>query len=225
MHGKHRLLKYTKVKNDLITLHNILKEKQYRKHGIFKQSVNGTVHDLTDSIYNFVKEVSGQQDNGATQEMNNLATWQWYKLLSKKKMQFNLQSSSKQSPTYTCVPNKCPFTPNNYLPSHLHLPVQPQVISAILPSMTILLLRKMRCLLQKVITSFNTTMFRHILWLEVIVGMLLLQMFASSACSLSVGDIIVDTKVLNDLWIVGRVQCTGKYGLLPSNYVEPLVQQ
>ena len=44
-----------------------------------------------------------------------------------------------------------------------------------------------------------------------------------SAYSFSAGDIIVDTKVLNDLWMVGHVQRTGKNGLLPSNYVEPLV--
>ena len=34
------------------------------------------------------------------------------------------------------------------------------------------------------------------------------------------GDIIIDVTVIDDGWMEGRVQRTGQYGMLPSNYVE-----
>ena len=43
------------MQKDLITLHNILKEKYYRKYGkINDLDVNRTEDDLTDSNYNFM---------------------------------------------------------------------------------------------------------------------------------------------------------------------------
>ena len=38
--------------------------------------------------------------------------------------------------------------------------------------------------------------------------------------SFSEGDIIIDVTVIDDGWMEGRVQRTGQYGMLPSNYVE-----
>ena len=35
-----------------------------------------------------------------------------------------------------------------------------------------------------------------------------------------VGDEIVDVTVIDDGWMEGRVKRTGKFGMLPSNYVE-----
>lgn len=35
-----------------------------------------------------------------------------------------------------------------------------------------------------------------------------------------VGDIIVEATVIDEGWMEGRVERTGKYGMLPSNYVE-----
>jgi hypothetical protein len=35
------------------------------------------------------------------------------------------------------------------------------------------------------------------------------------------GDIIVDVSVIDDGWMTGTVERTGKTGMLPSNYVEP----
>ena len=34
------------------------------------------------------------------------------------------------------------------------------------------------------------------------------------------GDIITDVTMIADGWMEGQVQRTGKYGMLPSNYVE-----
>ena len=53
MHGQHRLPNYIAQypKGEVVQ----------EADGIFRQSVNRTVHDLTDSIYNFMKEVSRQQ--------------------------------------------------------------------------------------------------------------------------------------------------------------------
>ena len=34
------------------------------------------------------------------------------------------------------------------------------------------------------------------------------------------GDIIVDAMVIDEGWMEGRAKRTGKYGMLPSNYVE-----
>ena len=40
-------------------------------------------------------------------------------------------------------------------------------------------------------------------------------------CLLSVsGDTIIDVIVIDEGWMEGRVERTGAYGLLPSNYVE-----
>lgn len=36
------------------------------------------------------------------------------------------------------------------------------------------------------------------------------------------GDIIVDATVIDEGWMEGRVQRTGQYGMLPSNYVEKI---
>lgn len=35
-----------------------------------------------------------------------------------------------------------------------------------------------------------------------------------------VGDEIVEVTVIDDGWMEGRVKRTGKYGMLPSNYVD-----
>ena len=34
------------------------------------------------------------------------------------------------------------------------------------------------------------------------------------------GDEIVEVTVIDDGWMEGRVKRTGKYGMMPSNYVE-----
>jgi hypothetical protein len=34
------------------------------------------------------------------------------------------------------------------------------------------------------------------------------------------GDIIIDSNIIDDGWMEGRVERTGQYGMLPSNYVE-----
>jgi len=34
------------------------------------------------------------------------------------------------------------------------------------------------------------------------------------------GDIIVEPNVIDDGWMEGRVERTGQFGMLPSNYVE-----
>lgn len=34
------------------------------------------------------------------------------------------------------------------------------------------------------------------------------------------GDTLVDVTVIDDGWMEGRVERTGQYGMLPSNYVE-----
>lgn len=36
------------------------------------------------------------------------------------------------------------------------------------------------------------------------------------------GDLIVDVTVIDDGWWEGRVERTGQYGMLPSNYVEEI---
>ena len=36
------------------------------------------------------------------------------------------------------------------------------------------------------------------------------------------GDMIVDVTVIDDGWWEGRVERTGQYGMLPSNYVEEI---
>ena len=36
------------------------------------------------------------------------------------------------------------------------------------------------------------------------------------------GDFIVDVTVIDDGWMEGRVERTGQFGMLPSNYVEEL---
>ena len=33
------------------------------------------------------------------------------------------------------------------------------------------------------------------------------------------GDFIVDADIIDEDWMEGRVECTGQYGMLPSNYV------
>ena len=38
----------------------------------------------------------------------------------------------------------------------------------------------------------------------------------------SEGDVIVDATVIDEGWMEGRVQRTGQYGMLPSNYVEKI---
>ena len=40
--------------------------------------------------------------------------------------------------------------------------------------------------------------------------------------SLLAGDVVVDATVIDDGWMEGRVQRTGQYGMLPSNYVEKM---
>ena len=35
------------------------------------------------------------------------------------------------------------------------------------------------------------------------------------------GDIIINANVIDDGWMEGTVERTGKTGMLPSNYVEP----
>ena len=44
--------------------------------------------------------------------------------------------------------------------------------------------------------------------------------FSLSLASFIAGDAIVDVTVIDEGWMEGRVQRTGKYGMLPSNYVE-----
>lgn len=34
------------------------------------------------------------------------------------------------------------------------------------------------------------------------------------------GDFIVDANIIDDGWMEGRVERTGHFGMLPSNYVE-----
>jgi len=36
------------------------------------------------------------------------------------------------------------------------------------------------------------------------------------------GDQIVDAEAIDDGWMYGRVARTGDFGMLPSNYVEPV---
>ena len=36
------------------------------------------------------------------------------------------------------------------------------------------------------------------------------------------GDRITETELIDDGWMYGCVERTGDYGMLPSNYVEPL---
>ena len=36
------------------------------------------------------------------------------------------------------------------------------------------------------------------------------------------GDAIIDVTVIDEGWMEGRVQRTGQYGMLPSNYVEKM---
>lgn len=38
--------------------------------------------------------------------------------------------------------------------------------------------------------------------------------------SLSSGDVIINTTVIDDGWMEGLVERTGQFGMLPSNYVE-----
>lgn len=40
--------------------------------------------------------------------------------------------------------------------------------------------------------------------------------------SFNEGDIIVDATVIDEGWMEGRVQRSGQYGMLPSNYVEKI---
>jgi len=40
--------------------------------------------------------------------------------------------------------------------------------------------------------------------------------------SFSEGDVIVDATIIDEGWMEGRVQRTGQYGMLPSNYVEKM---
>lgn len=44
----------------------------------------------------------------------------------------------------------------------------------------------------------------------------------SDEVSFSEGDRIIETEMIDDGWMYGRVERTGDYGMLPSNYVEPL---
>ena len=39
--------------------------------------------------------------------------------------------------------------------------------------------------------------------------------------SMADGDIITNVHRIDEGWMEGRVQRTGKYGLFPANYVEP----
>lgn len=39
-------------------------------------------------------------------------------------------------------------------------------------------------------------------------------------CVCVAGDKIVDVNVIDDGWVEGRVVRTGKFGMLPSNYIE-----
>ena len=36
------------------------------------------------------------------------------------------------------------------------------------------------------------------------------------------GDIIIDATVIDEGWIEGRVERTGQFGMMPSNYVEQM---
>ena len=36
------------------------------------------------------------------------------------------------------------------------------------------------------------------------------------------GDLVSDVTVIDDGWMEGRVERTGEYGMLPSNYVESI---
>ena len=40
--------------------------------------------------------------------------------------------------------------------------------------------------------------------------------------SFNEGDIIVDATIIDEGWMEGRVQRSGQYGMLPSNYVEKI---
>ena len=39
-------------------------------------------------------------------------------------------------------------------------------------------------------------------------------------CVFYAGDAIIDAHVIDDGWMEGRVERTGQFGMLPSNYVE-----
>lgn len=36
------------------------------------------------------------------------------------------------------------------------------------------------------------------------------------------GDLIIDTESVDEGWMIGTVQRTGRRGMLPANYVEPV---
>ena len=36
------------------------------------------------------------------------------------------------------------------------------------------------------------------------------------------GDVIIDASIIDDGWMEGRVERTGQYGMLPSNYVQKM---
>ena len=39
---------------------------------------------------------------------------------------------------------------------------------------------------------------------------------------LFIGDVIIDASVIDEGWMEGRVESTGQYGMLPSNYVQKM---
>ena len=40
--------------------------------------------------------------------------------------------------------------------------------------------------------------------------------------SFSEGDVIIEANVIDEGWMEGRVERTGQFGMLPSNYVEKM---
>lgn len=52
--------------------------------------------------------------------------------------------------------------------------------------------------------------------------MLLIFLYLSTSSTPCLGDVIVDVTVIDEGWMEGRIESTGAYGMLPSNYVEKI---
>ena len=48
------------------------------------------------------------------------------------------------------------------------------------------------------------------------------QSYRSTVTSPTPGDVIIEASVIDEGWMEGRVERTGEYGMLPSNYVQKM---